>query len=80
MGQITGFLVLFLVWKYATNFPISIDNTSDLDKPVSTATQTALNNKVDKVAGKGLSTNDFTDADKQKLDNIEPIIVDQHYD
>ena len=23
MGQITGFLVLFLVWKYATNFPIS---------------------------------------------------------
>lgn len=27
--------------------------------------------KVDKVAGKGLSTNDFTDADKQKLDKIE---------
>jgi hypothetical protein len=29
------------------------------------------NNKVDKVAGKGLSENDFTDADKSKLDGIE---------
>jgi hypothetical protein len=25
-----------------------VDNTSDLDKPISTATQAALNNKVDK--------------------------------
>lgn len=32
---------------------------------------TALGNKVDKVTGKGLSTNDYTDADKGKLDNIE---------
>ena len=30
-----------------------------------------LNGKVDKVTGKGLSTNDFTDADKTKLDDIE---------
>jgi hypothetical protein len=30
----------------------NVDNTSDLDKPVSNATQTALNNKVDKVEGK----------------------------
>ena len=29
------------------------------------------NNKVDKVAGKGLSENDFTDTDKSKLDGIE---------
>lgn len=29
-----------------------------------------LSGKVDKVAGKGLSTNDFTDAEKKKLDNI----------
>lgn len=29
--------------------------------------ETAVNNKVDKVDGKGLSTNDFTDADKTKL-------------
>jgi len=32
--------------------------------------KTALNNKVDKVSGKGLSTNDFTNALKNKLDNI----------
>jgi hypothetical protein len=29
-----------------------VDNTSDLNKPVSNATQTALNTKVDKVEGK----------------------------
>jgi hypothetical protein len=31
--------------------------------------ETAINNKVDKVNGKGLSTNDFTDADKTKLNS-----------
>lgn len=31
--------------------------------------ETAVNNKVDKVDGKDLSTNDFTDADKTKLDS-----------
>lgn len=30
-----------------------------------------LNNKVDKVSGKGLSTNDYTNDDKAKLDGIE---------
>lgn len=48
----------------------NVDNTSDADKPVSTATQTALNDKVDKVAGKGLSTEDFTTAEKTKLSGI----------
>lgn len=33
---------------------------------------TALSNKVDKVSGKGLSTNDFTAAYKSKLDSIAP--------
>jgi len=32
---------------------------------------TEINNKVDKVTGKGLSTNDFTTAEKQKLAGIE---------
>ena len=32
----------------------NVNNTSDADKPISTATQTALNNKVDKVANKEL--------------------------
>lgn len=48
----------------------NVDNTSDMDKPVSTAMQTALDKKVDKVAGKGLSTNDYTDAEKIKLEGI----------
>lgn len=48
----------------------NVDNTSDLNKPVSTATQTALNLKVDKVAGKGLSTEDYTTAEKNKLSGI----------
>jgi hypothetical protein len=44
-----------------------VSNTSDANKPLSTATQTALANKVDKVDGKALSTNDFTTAEKTKL-------------
>lgn len=71
----------------------NVDNTSDLDKPVSTATQNAiniaiatlegssgsqftainelLNQKVDKVEGMGLSSNDFTDEEKEKLAGLE---------
>jgi hypothetical protein len=58
----------------------NVDNTSDIDKPVSTATKTALDLKanaadvttaldlkVDKVTGKALSTNDYTTAEKTKL-------------
>lgn len=46
----------------------NVDNTSDVNKPISTATQTALNDKVDKVSGKGLSTNDLTDTLKSNYD------------
>src|SRR5690606_2273548 len=45
----------------------NVDDTSDANKPVSTATQTALDTKVDKVTGKGLSTEDYTTAEKTKL-------------
>lgn len=48
----------------------NVDNTSDANKPISLATQKALDNKVGVVDGKGLSTNDFTTAYKNKLDNI----------
>lgn len=57
-----------------------INNTSDASKPISTATQAALNTKanssdvttslatkVDKVTDKGLSSNDYTTAEKSKL-------------
>jgi len=49
----------------------NVDNTADLNKPVSTATSNALSAKVDKVTGKQLSSNDFTNALKTKLDGIE---------
>jgi uncharacterized protein (TIGR02145 family) len=45
----------------------NVDNTSDLNKPLSTATQITLNTKVDKVTGKELSTNDYTTVEKNKL-------------
>lgn len=48
----------------------NVDNTSDKNKPISTATQAALNNKVDKEDGKKLSTNDYTTAEKTKLAGI----------
>ena len=48
----------------------NVDNTSDNDKPVSAATKTELDKKVDKVSGKGLSTNDYTTAEKNKLAGI----------
>lgn len=47
-----------------------VDNTSDLNKPVSTATATALSSKVDKVSGKQLSTEDYTSAEKAKLAGV----------
>lgn len=49
----------------------NVDNTSDADKPVSTAQQTALDGKVDKVNGKQLSTEDYTTAEKNKVAGIE---------
>lgn len=35
-----------------------------------------INNKVDKVDGKDLSTNDYTNADKTKVDNLTSVLVD----
>ena len=49
----------------------NVDNTSDINKPISTSTQTALNGKVDKEDGKILSTNDYTTEEKNKLKGIE---------
>jgi hypothetical protein len=45
----------------------NVQNTSDANKPVSSATQTELDKKVDKVTGKDLSTNDYTTTEKTKL-------------
>ena len=45
-----------------------LDNISLDDYYTKTQTETLLSNKVDKVTGKGLSTNDFTDTFKQALE------------
>jgi len=49
----------------------NVDNTADIDKPISTLTQNALNDKVDKVPGKALSDKNFTAAYEAKLNGIE---------
>ena len=51
-----------------------VDNTADMDKPISTATRLALDGKVDKITGKQLSTNDYTNADKIKVNNIGKLL------
>jgi hypothetical protein len=48
----------------------NVDNTSDANKPISSATQTALDLKVDKVTGKQLSDENYTLTEKQKLAGI----------
>lgn len=48
----------------------NVDNTSDATKPISALTQIALDNKVDKVTGKGLSAEDYTTVEKAKLAGI----------
>ena len=49
-----------------------IDMKDDITKE-ELVTALGINNKVDKVSGKGLSTNDFTDEDKSKLDSIPEV-------
>lgn len=54
--------------SYAVDSALS----STSSKPLSNkAINTALNNKVDKVSGKGLSTNDYTTDEKTKLSGID---------
>ena len=48
----------------------NVNNTSDANKPISIATQAGLNLKVNTVAGKQLSTEDYLTAEKTKLATI----------
>ena len=50
-------------------------SANDTQHTVNDKINTALGNKVDKVSGKGLSTNDFTGTYKTKLDNLETTIA-----
>ena len=63
--------------KPSTATPINATNLNTMDAGIAAndaaigALNTALQGKVDKVEGKGLSTNDFTDTDALKLADIE---------
>lgn len=60
--------------NYPDNYKEVADVPSDFKKlaeSVDKLIDDLSNNKVDKVDGKGLSTNDFTNEDKSKLDSIE---------
>lgn len=48
-----------------------VNNTSDMNKPISTATQAALDGKVDKVVGKQLSTNDYSAEEKSTVAQLK---------
>lgn len=50
----------------------NVDNTADLDKPISTATQNALDGKVDKETGKSLVADDLI-TKLEELDNQDAI-------
>lgn len=56
-------------WEKLGDFRAIVDLTGYAK---TTEVNAALSNKVDKVSGKGLSTNDFTAAYKSKLDSIAP--------
>lgn len=47
-----------------------LDKLVQLIKAADEAIRALINNKVDKVSGKGLSSNDYTSADKAKLDSV----------
>lgn len=55
------------------NFPYKTTPLNDANlNQLQTNVENALDDKVDKVAGKGLSTNDYTTTEKNKLAGIEP--------
>lgn len=51
------------------DYEITQEDYQEIANKVETDIQPTLNNKVDKISGKELSTNDFTDAYKTKVDN-----------
>lgn len=53
------------------------DLTNDSNFVNTTALNTALANKVDKVTGKGLSTNDYTNADKAIVDSVTGALAEK---
>jgi len=75
--DLNGIITWLKGWFYdkteVTGFLNNKANVSDLQTTNSnlSALQSTVDNKVDKVTGKGLSTEDYTSAEKSKLANIE---------
>lgn len=55
-------------WTYVKSSELYVNAATADAARSGSALETAINSKVDKVTGKGLSTNDFTDAYKDKVD------------
>ena len=76
-GFVTSSDVQTAIAGLVDSAPETLDTLNELaaalgdDKDFATTMSTALGNKVDKVSGMGLSTNDYTDAEKTKLGGIE---------
>ena len=75
MSLLTSFLKLF---KWDTSDANDLEEEFDIDTSMNDnwdkldkAIEDLDTNKVEKVEGKGLSTNDFTNEDKEKLDSLE---------
>lgn len=68
---INGETVITAEYENAMQDAVIANSEAIALKADSAATETALVGKVDKVTGKGLSENDFTNALKTKLDGIE---------
>ena len=75
MSLLTNFLKLF---KWNTEDENDLEQQFDIDKAMNDnwdkldeAIKGLDTNKVEKVEGKDLSTNDFTNEDKEKLDSLE---------
>lgn len=67
-NDVDAITTTFKQWRECINGEIG-SNMQKIDTFAGN-TNEALNNKVDKETGKGLSTNDFTDNDKTKIDAI----------
>lgn len=69
--------------KYPTNYDNVVDLPADL-KEMAESIEDELDSKVDKVPGKGLSTEDYTTAEKTKISGIEEeankTVVDESLD
>lgn len=52
---------------------------TDTKVPSEKLVKNTLENKVDKESGKGLSKNDYTDIDKTKVNNLQPVAMSGSY-